>query len=475
MNRRDFIRTSSAFLAASCIPGIIPSKTVTAKPHQTDKPNFVFIFADDLGWGDLNCYGNPRIQSPYLNQLAKEGRLFTQFYVNAPVCSPSRVGFMTGKFPATMDIHGAIAGHEHNVENGMPDWLDPKYMTITRLLQQNGYRTGHYGKWHLSHPYIKDAPTPNDYGFDEYKIASREWGIFAIDNRPVSTKMVLDEAWGFIERNKENPFYVQAWLADTHSTLNPSEEQMQRYDGIWWAETGTEHKSANKIYMATVTEMDRQIGIFLSKLKAAGLYDNTVVIFSSDNGPEDIYIGEASHSGVGSPGPFRGRKRSIYEGGVRVPFIIRWPGHTQPGSVDNDSLISGVDYLPTIASLAGIDTSKLEIDGEDASVIFENKPFTRKKPLFWEYRYQLLGHPINNPPLMAIRDKNFKLLMNPDKSRIELYDIPNDLSEVDNVADNNPQVVAALSEKLLKWHKGLPDAPIHPSAGKNQWPIPTSK
>ncbi len=476
LNRRSFLaKTLSAAAALGC-SSLIPALAPTARARSTEtKPNIIFIFADDVGWGDLYCYGNPRVKTPYLDRLAAQGRLFTQFYVCSPVCSPSRVAAMTGRFPAAFDIHGALSSKQKNIESGCADYLPPEVPNIASLLKKQGYTTGHFGKWHLAGAGMKDVPSPTEYGFDEYRIASGDFPIFSPKYRPQSTKMVMDETWKFVDKNRSKPFFVNAWLADTHSPLNPSKEQMDRYEGIWWANTHTDHDGAARVYYGTVTEMDKQIGIFLDKLKAAGLEDNTIVIFSSDNGPEDIKIGEASHSGIGSTGPFRGRKRCIYEGGVRVPFIIKWPNRVKPGTVDSDSVLSAVDLLPTLASIAGADTSSLDLDGHDISPVFKSKKFTRTKPLFWSYPYIILDNPINKPPRLAIRDGKWKLLINPDMSRVELYDIPADPAEINNLAGQNFHVVKRLSQKLLTWYEKMPPANPDPSAGTADWNWPEQR
>jgi N-acetylgalactosamine-6-sulfatase len=236
---------------------------------------------------------------------------------------------------------------------------------------------------------------------------------------------------------------------------------------------GVRHKAAAQIYYATVTELDKQIGIFLDKLKKLGLADNTVIIFSSDNGPEDIQIRNASYSGVGSAGPFRGRKRSVYEGGIRVPFIVRWPRHVPAGKIDNTSVIGGVDFLPTICALAGIEVpSNLDLDGEDMSEALLGQSKQRTKPLMWQWRYKIFGHVLHKSPMLAIRYGKWKLLTNPNRTRIELYDIPNDPSEMNNLSNKNPEVVKKLMQIVLSWHKSLPDAANDKSAGSNTYPWP---
>jgi N-acetylgalactosamine-6-sulfatase len=257
---------------------------------------------------------------------------------------------------------------------------------------------------------------------------------------------------------------VQAWLLDTHARLQPDEKQLAAYPGLL---------GATRIYYAAATNADAQIGRLLRRLDELGLARNTLVIFSSDNGPEDIVIGNASEHGVGSAGPFRGRKRSLYEGGVRVPFIVRWPAAVPAGRVDNDTALASVDFLPTLCALAGVPLPPAYAgDGEDLSAALRGTPRGRTRPLFWEWRFRIFGHVHNRSPRLAIRDGRWKLLMNPDRSRVELYDIPRDPGEMDNQADRNPDIVSRLSRRLLDWHAALPEGPVEPEAGSNTYPWP---
>jgi len=204
-----------------------------------------------------------------------------------------------------------------------------------------------------------------------------------------------------------------------------------------------------------------------------GLADNTLVLFSSDNGPEDIHISNAGHSGVGSAGPFRGRKRSLYEGGIREPFIVRWPGHVTAGRIDNESVVAGVDFLPTVCKLAGVQPpADHALDGEDVGDILLGQSRPRKTPLMWEWRFHVFGEPFHRSPILAIREGDWKLLMNPDRSRVELYDIPRDPTQMNNLAEKNKDVVERLAAKVLAWQKTLPEGPIEPTAGRDDYPWP---
>lgn len=450
--------------------------------QQMERPNVIVIFADDLGWGDLGSYGHRQLKTPALDQLAKEGKLFTQFYVNSPVCSPSRASLMTGRFPAELGIHGHFATPESNGSRGMPNFLDPHTKTITQVFKDNGYSVGHFGKWHLGHS--SDAPLPTAYGIDvaitNTSNSKDDFKLWYPTKRSKATKLVLDETTKFIVDNRENPFYVNAWLVDPHAVLNPSEKQMKKYEAMSpkpYAKKHygqkVKHHGAPQIYYATVTEMDRQIGIFLDKLDALGLKDNTIVIFTSDNGPEVMEISNASHSAAGSPGPFRGFKRSLYEGGVRVPLLVRWPDHIKENTVDSNSVISAVDFIPTLTTLCGLSTGdKLKLDGEDMSSSWLASPKKRTKPLFWEWRFDIAGRPLDKSPMLAMRQDKWKLLMNPDRSRVELYDLINDPSELDNRALDEPQLVNEMSVTLLSWKSQLPEGPVDKNAGTNgyHWP-----
>ena len=440
------------------------------------RPNIVFIFADDWGWGDLSCYGHPHVKTPNLDRLAAQGTLFSQFYVCSGVCSPSRAAMMTGRFPAHWGIHGHLASHSQNAARGMPNYLAPDSVTITRLLQQSGYAVGHFGKWHLGSG--EGAPEPFAYGIDACKINVGNGPMLdftdvqAGKGRSRSTEVIIDETIGFIQQNKNEPFYVQAWLNDTHAILDPTEEQMEPYRQFTANGLEDKHKGALRIYYSVVTSADYHIGRLMDKLDGVGLADNTIVIFSADNGPEDIHIRNATHSGVGSSGPFRGRKRSLYEGGVRTPFIIRWPNGASAGCINNDTVLCAVDLLPTFCKLAGADIDGLELDGEDMSGALRGQTKHREKPLMWEWRFNIHGHCLHKSPMLSIRDGDWKLLLNPDYSRIELYNIPKDPMELNNSAAVRPEHVARMSDRVLAWQHALPEGPVDPNAGSNAYPWP---
>jgi len=478
MNRRSFFTHLAHSAVGASAAFVLARPALAAKAKRP--PNILFILCDDLGWGDLHCYGHPVIRTPNLDGLAAQGTLFTQFYVNSAVCSPSRTAFMTGQYPARHRIHGHLAQPELNAKRAMPNWLDPKAATVTRLLQQAGYATAHFGKWHLGGG--TGAPDPGAYGIDVHRTlnsAGPSYNEAQKDPyfRAKSTGLFVDDALEFIEANRDRPWYVNLWTLVPHATLHPTDADMERYRRLAPGPR-LPYKGALQIYYATVTALDRDLGRLLKRLDELGQAENTLVVFSSDNGPEDIHVRNATHSGVGSPGPFRGRKRSLYEGGVRMPLIVRWPGHVPAGRVETEPVLTAVDFLPTVCQLAGAAVPAGHApDGEDASDILLGKSRPRTRPIFWEWRFRVSGYTIHRCPMLAVRDGPWKLLMNPDRSRVELYHVPRDPSEVDNQAAAHPEVVQRLAKPLLAWQKTLPEGPVMNGAGERgyRWPAPQAK
>ena len=439
--------------------------------RQKPRPNIVFILADDLGWGDLHCYGHNQVKTPHIDRLAAEGVLFTQFYTASPVCSPSRAAFMTGRFPAELRVHGHFAtppesNLEANAARAMPNFLDPAIPSVTQLLKGAGYRTALFGKWHLGK--APDAPGFEAYGIDTHRtVDSNEmsWDPHDDYHATHSTQVITDDTIQFIEQNRERPFFVQASLLDTHSRLRVTEEQAAAYPNLL---------GAPRIYYSAVTRIDNQVGRLMARIDELGLREKTVIIFSSDNGPDSHTVRTAGEHAVGSAGPFRGRKTTLYEGGVRVPFIARCPGLIPEGRVDDTTVASAVDFLPTLCSLAGATLpAGIEQNGEDMSSALLSKPVARRKPLLWEWRFRMTPPSvIDKSPRLAIREHRWKLLMNPDRSRVELYDVPKDPSELTNLADRQPALVKDLSARLLDWHAKLPEGPVDPQSRNDnyRWP-----
>jgi len=465
-----------SLLVAAMAFGILASPARAAAPAPT-RPNIVFVLTDDQGWGDAAAWGHPYVKTPNLDRLTRESTRFTQFYAANPVCSPSRTAFMTGRYPARFGIHGHLAERELNTARDMPHWLDPKATTLPRLLQTAGYKTGHFGKWHLGSG--EGAPEPGAYGIDtSATIVSNGPQIGDKESRAKphwwgrSTTEIMDHALGFIRENQQQPFYVNIWTLVPHARLDPTPEQLAVYADLnprpdhpafgHWAQQyykeARDLRSQMQVFLAALTDLDTQVGRLLTTLRELGLEENTLVVFSSDNGPEDYGISNATNAGVGSPGPLRARKRAIYEGGVGVPLLVRWPGKVPAGRLDETSVVGAVDFLPTVCALTGVKPqTDTPVDGEDVSdILLSGRSRPRRGPLFWEWRFRVFGLPDFTPPTLAVRDGDWKLLLNPDRSRVELYDIPKDRSEDHNLAQQHPDVVERLAKAAVAWKATLP-------------------
>lgn len=474
---------SSVLLDPPPTPCVSPASTSTSTTSTTlhsdspDAPNVIIILTDDLGWGDVGAYGNAAVQTPNIDQLAAEGTLFSQAYVSSGVCSPSRVALYTGRNPSELSVHNAFATHNLNEARGMPDWLDTDVATLSDVLRGTGYITAHFGKWHMGlYPGLPGVPTPADYGVDTAFLAPT-WsgGINLLEptNQHRSTELIVDEVVRFLEGNGSQRFLANVWLLDPHAPLNPTASQTAAYANLKPG-GGVPDRSARQIYYSVVSEIDRNVGRILSALERLGLSEDTLVIFTSDNGPEDIRVREAGHSGVGSAGPFRGGKRSLYEGGIRVPFIARWPGQVPPGHVNRYSVVSMLDILPTLARWNSVEEASLPegLDGEYIGDILLGSGRHRKTPLYWEWRFDVVGDYASKSPRLAVRSGKWKLLANPDSSRIELYDLHEDPFERHNLAIERPNVSRPLVERLLDWGAALPDGPASPGAGLATYPFP---
>ena len=451
-----------------------------------DKPNVIFILTDDQGWGDAHFAGHPYLKTPNLDKFASQGTWLRQFYVAATVCSPSRCAFMTSHNPARHGIHGHFAEHSQNAARHMPNWLDEKTPTLATLLKGAGYATAHFGKWHLGHG--PGAPPPTDYGFNVSKTVNSNGPQLGDEGkepyfRAKSTAMIVDETIQFIREHKEQPFYVNVWTLLPHALLKPTPEQLAVYAdlapdsnnptfGPWtqdYLEKAKNLKQQMQVYCASITDLDTQMGRLFAALDEMKLADNTLIFFSSDNGPEDYRIGNAANAGVGNAGPLRARKRSMYEGGIRTFGLVRWPGHVPAGRRDETSVTGGVDFLPTVCKLTGVEVpSSIQPDGEDVSDIWLGESRTRTKPLHWEWLFNVAGGKGGGymPPMLAVRDGDWKLFVNHNGTGAQLFNIPRDVSEEHDLAAQNPDVVKSLTAKALGWTISLPASPARAAAGK---------
>lgn len=426
------------------------------------RPNIVFIYADDLGFGDLACHGHPAIKTPHLDRLARQGTDFWSFMVVNPVCSPSRTAIVTGQFPSRWGVHQHFATHEQNAARGMPDWLDPKAPSLPRVLKQAGYRTGHYGKWHLTGGAIKDAPQPQAYGYDDAATwTGGDRHVFEgakysfSQERPAHTKdaaswlsvAATDHAVDFIRQSQGEPFYINLWLHETHHLVSATEADKQPYPDT---------PEPQRTYYGAVSRADRQVGRILAVLDELAIADNTIVIFSSDNGPENTHTkpGEKFYYSVGVTGGLRGRKRSLLMGGVNVPFIVRWPGVVPAGRVDKQTSLAGVDLFPTLLAAVGVSQPDgYTPDGQNMLAAWKGEAISRSKPVFWWWQGKHSG---DDWPAFAMRDGRWMLILDESKSRIELFDVVDDRAQANNLAAANPDRVHQMRTDIDEWFATLP-------------------
>jgi arylsulfatase A-like enzyme len=417
------------------------------------RPNIVFIYADDWGWGDLSCHGNTWLQTPNLDRLFSEGTEFPQFNVMNPVCSASRVALMTGRYPARYSVHQHLASPELNRKMNQVDWLDPQAPTLAKFLRQAGYRTGHFGKWHLTNNQTQEAPLPEAYGYQTNSVFNGGAGW-----RSAGLHDTAADTIAFIKKCKGQPFFANVWIHESHTPHMPTEESMKKFAHL---------DEQKQVYAAVITDGDNQVGQLLDALKEMGLEENTIVMFSSDNGPEStakspnddkFAQGYGLYYSVGETGGLRGQKRSLFEGGVRVPFAVRWPGHVRAGLKNETTVLSTVDMLPTLCAAAGVALpADYQGDGENMLSAFKGELVKRTRPLFWEWR-GYAGTPDLWPGL-AVREGDWKLMTTYDGTRVELHRISTDRAESENLAAQYPEVVARLQKMAFEWKESLPKDP----------------
>ena len=443
---------------------LLAALTYCTPTTAADKPNILFIFADDWGWGDLSCHGHSYVKTPNIDRLAKEGTDFHRFTVASGVCSPSRTAVITGHFPARYNIDAHFAWVPQNQKRNMPDWLSPQAPLLPRFLQQAGYRTAHFGKWHLANDMIPDSPLPSAYGYDEY-------GAFNCGGEQMPVHEDASNTIAFIEKShrEQKPFFINLWIHEPHTPFHT----VPKYE---WRFREMESRE-DQIYASVLSHADDRIGEVLDALDRLKLTDNTLVVFSSDNGPArasrptelNLQYDTATGAGwgiaasKGITGGRKGYKSALFEGGIGVPFIARWPGKIAAGKVDETSMISAVDLLPTFCELAGANLpGDYHPDGVSQLAALLGKPTTtRNKPLFWKMQS---GWPIQKARpyhwvSYAVVHENWKLLTNHDASYSELYDITADPYEKTDLSNANPEVVKKLVQQVDEWKATLPKSP----------------
>jgi arylsulfatase A-like enzyme len=434
------------------------------------KPNVVLVFIDDMGWGDFSCFGNKAVKTPHIDRLAKEGVRFEQFYVNSPICSPSRVAISTGQYPQRWRITSYLAHRQLNTRRGMAQWLDPKAPMLARSLQRAGYATGHFGKWHMGGQRdVADAPAITEYGFNvsltnfegmgpkllpltlrpgqDAKNPGRIWadaerlgkGARWMQRSKITGGFV-DAAIPFIQKaaKAKQPFYINLWPDDVHSPFWPPVDQ--------WAD------GKRGLYHSVLQEMDRQLGKLFDHIRNdPALRDNTLILVCSDNGPE---------KGAGSAGPFRGFKTQLYEGGIRSSLIVWGPGLvTKQNYVNRTSVFSAIDLVPTLLDLTGTPhTEHTKFDGESLpKTLLGQSTASRKAPIHFRRppdRDAYYGD--KNLPDLALRSGDWKFLCEYDGSDPELYNLKTNPTETKNLAAQHPALVAKFTKSCITWHKSMP-------------------
>ena len=441
---------------------------------QGERPNFLIVLADDLGFGDLGCYGNESIITPEIDQFAAEGLKLTSCYAAHPNCSPSRAGLMTGRTPFRLGIYNWIPMFS-------PMHVKHSEVTIATLLRDAGYDTCHVGKWHLNGDFnLPTQPQPNDHGFNHWFSTQnnalpnhRDPDNFVRNGETVgpltgfSADLVANEAidWLKEERDTAKPFFLFACFHEPHEPIASAE----RYTRLYQSED-----PAFAAHHGNVTQLDDGFGKLLDALKDLGLKDDTVVIFTSDNGPAITSI--HPH---GSAGPFRDKKGTVYEGGIRVPGIIRWPGQV-PAGTQSGVPMSALDLLPTLCELAGANVPKDRVlDGTSLVPLIKNQTLRRAKPLYWQFN-RAKGH-----AKVAVRDGRWKLLATltepgpatgADLTKLEmqgiktarlqdfeLYDLQADQREAEDLSEREIEVLVRLKREMQAIYSDVQaEAPIWP-------------
>lgn len=448
---------------------------------QENRPNILVILCDDLGYGDLSCFGHPHIRTPNLDNMALQGIRFTDFYSSAPVCSPSRVGLLTGRSPNRAGVYDWIPPARDTKPDAREQvHMQQKEITIPKLLKQSGYATAMAGKWHCNSMFnSEDQPQPADAGFDHW-MATQNNASPSHENpenfvrngdelgeiKGYSCQIVAKEGIQWMENHKrqnpEQPFFLYLAFHEPH-------EPVASPPGLTEGYMDVANNKKEATYFANVENVDHAVGKILEALKRLSIEENTLVIFTADNGPETLNRYPNASYSYGSPDPLRGMKLWTTDAGFRVAGIMRWPGNIQPGQTIHQP-VSALDFLPTFCELAGKEPPKnVALDGVSFLPALEGKKIKRDKPLIWAYYNALNEHQV------AMRDGDWKVLAKldlPDKYQnlndrnisevrsakfidFEVYKVSEDIHEDNNLAGNNSSTVNKLKKKLETSYKDL--------------------
>jgi len=440
---------------------------IALSAHAAKTPNILFIMADDLGWMDLACQGNKLVETPNLDRLAKHGMRFTDAYAAAPVCSPTRCAVLTGQAPARIGLTTHLPGMYFPKDNRpqpavLTKQLSKDYVTIAERMREAGYKSAFLGKWHIASSIGKGgkvAPelSPIGQGFD-INIGGTSYGgppsFFSpyrnaeLKNGPEGEYLpnrLVDETINFISINKSNPWMTHLWFYTVHWPMQAPENLLEKYE----ARKGPGLNDTR--YGAMIEAMDIAIGRLLKALDEMGESKETLLIFTSDNG---------GFAGVSDCRPLRESKGHLYEGCIRVPMIVRWPDKVKAGTLCNTPVIS-MDFYPTFLEIANLNPGKQPIDGESLVPLFKQTGELKRKAIY--FHYPNYAWHMDNRLGSVIREGDWKLIRNYDDNSLELYNLPMDISEKKNVANQNPKLAARLNQKLGNWLKAtsapMPRAP----------------
>ena len=448
------------------------------------RPNIVVFLCDDLGYGDLECYGHPHIKTPNINHLAETGIRFTDFYSAAPVCSPSRVGLLTGRSPNRAGVYDWIPPARQDVPDAREQvHLRMSEVTIPRLLLEAGYQTCMAGKWHCNSRFNQpQQPQPGDFGFQHWfatqnnaapshknpKNFVRNGTTIGVQEG-FSCQIVVSEAieWLRSTANKTKPFFAFLPFHEPHEPVSSPRNLVMQYRSVANSDDQAQ-------YFANVANVDAAVGRFVRVLDELHLRENTLIIFTSDNGPETLNRYKAANRSHGTPGPLRGMKLHTHDAGFRVAGIMNWKSRIKPSQTVKTPL-SALDFLPTFCQLAKRDIpSSLTLDGTSFLPALEGKPVPRDKPLFWAYfnglnaarvamrdgRWKVLaqlvdskGNPI--PRLSNVTTTSLPVVRDATLVNFEIYDVETDIGESNNLVDAMPKLAATLRSKLEEHYREL--------------------
>ena len=458
LSRREFLALTAGGAAAAVIPLAGCQSEFTGQSRRADMPNIIFILADDLGYGDLGCYGQKRLKTPNLDQMAAEGMRFTQCYAGATVCCPSRSSLLTGKHTGHCR-HRANKSYLGGKETRIP--FGPEDITFGDVLKSAGYTTAIIGKWHLGGKSdLKNIPPYLGFDYSLYSATAEptkgkhypEWlwkngpkfPIKANQNGKKGEYMdgiFTNDAMNFISQNKNKPFFLYLSYQMVHSPMDPPTDEP--YSNEDWPEL-------ERRFAAMTTRLDYNVSKVLAHLKKLGLDKNTIVFFTSDNGPH--HEGGHDHTFFDSNGPLRGYKRDLYEGGIRVPMIVRWPGKVPAGKV-SEALWYFADVLPTLAELAEAQAPP-DTDGISVlAALLGQKQNTDDRFLYWEFHSRRRFK-------QAARWRNFKAVRLALDKPLELYNLFEDIAEENNIANRHPEIIVKFEDYLAAARTDSPFWPI---------------